>query len=704
MASSDCSTFALVCDNPCGLEASQLEALGVSVIPGALTSDVDRVGEFYRSVLESGVQKILSLHVSEDFSDSLPTARKACENNPDIAEAIYLVDSRNMPAAMGIMIERLSVARTSGATFEAVCDYAQELSEVVATMFIATERVMLHKSKDKRSRLSLRRQLERLHRHISNDMYLYRLVGGRCTEVARSSDFMDLAGRISRLMSDCFIKHGEIRYVVISSGEKRTEKLLKKPLYTNEYDAECIAERLASPDFKRHLGEGSVGVACIPKALYQKAGVLMNDTVDILLLGAGGREHALLTKLQESPRAGKIYVAPGNGGMAAQAELASINQNDPAEVVAFAQEKRVGLVVIGPEAPLVVGVADAVRQAGIACFGPNENAAQMEGSKAFAKGVMERANVPTAAWKSFTDQQSCEAYVRQIGAPVVVKADGLAAGKGVIVATELEQALEGVRECFSGHFGDAGTTVVVEEFLEGPECSLLALTDGTYVVPLATAQDHKRAYDDDKGPNTGGMGVYSPVPFVTDEELSQMIAIEQRVVDQLKKEGINYSGCLYGGFMLTKNGPKVLEFNARFGDPETQVVLPRLKGDLISILMACDNGTLRHQQVAWSDTVAVSVVLASAGYPGSYEKGKEITGIDDAQQLEGVSVYHAGTVQTEDGKIVTAGGRVLNVTALAPTFEEARARVYEACDLINFEGKQLRHDIGLKALQGRPEK
>ena len=704
MASSDCSTFAIVCDNPCGLEASQLEALGVSVIPGALTSDVDRVGEFYRSVLESGVQKILSLHVSEDFSDSLPTARKACENNPDIAEAIYLVDSGNMPAAMGIMIERLSVARTSGATFEAVCDYAQELSEVVTTMFIATERVTLYKSEDKRPRLSLRRQLERLHRHISNDMYLYRLVGGRCTEVARSSDFMDLAGRISRLMSDCFIKHGEIRYVVISSGEKRTEKLLKKPLYTNEYDAECIAERLASPDFKRHLGEGSVGVACIPKALYQKAGVLMNDTVDILLLGAGGREHALLTKLQESPRAGKIYVAPGNGGMAAQAELASINQNDPAEVVAFAQEKRVGLVVIGPEAPLVVGVADAVRQAGIACFGPNENAAQMEGSKAFAKGVMERANVPTAAWKSFTDQQSCEAYVRQIGAPVVVKADGLAAGKGVIVATELEQALEGVRECFSGHFGDAGTTVVVEEFLEGPECSLLALTDGTYVVPLATAQDHKRAYDDDKGPNTGGMGVYSPVPFVTDEELSQMIAIEQRVVNQLKKEGINYSGCLYGGFMLTKNGPKVLEFNARFGDPETQVVLPRLKGDLISILMACDNGTLRHQQVDWSDTVAVSVVLASAGYPGSYEKGKEITGIDDAQQLEGVSVYHAGTAQTEDGKIVTAGGRVLNVTALAPTFEEARARVYEACDLINFEGKQLRHDIGLKALQGRPEK
>ena len=704
MASSDCSTFAIVCDNPCGLEASQLEALGVSVIPGALSSDADQVGEFYRSIFESGAQKILSLHVWADFSDSLLTAKKACQNNPDISSSICLVDSGNMPTAMGIMLERLSVARASGASFEAVCAYAHELAEVVATMYIAMNKVALHKSKDKHPRLSLRLRLERLHRRISNDMYLYRLVGGKCTEVARSSDFTDLAARISRLMSACFVKRGELKYVVISSGEKRIEKHLKKPLKTNEYDAECIAERLVSPEFKKSLGEGSVGVACIPKALYQKAGVLMNGTVDILLLGAGGREHALLTKLQESSRAGKIYVAPGNGGMAAQAEVAPIDQNNPDEVVSFAKEKGIGLVVIGPEAPLVVGVADAVRQAGIACFGPNQNAAQMEGSKAFAKGVMERANVPTAAWKSFTDQASCEAYVNQIGAPVVVKADGLAAGKGVIVATELEQALEGVRECFSGHFGDAGATVVVEEFLEGPECSLLALTDGTYVVPLATAQDHKRAYDDDKGPNTGGMGVYSPVPFVTDEELSQMIAIEQRVVDQLKKEGINYSGCLYGGFMLTKDGPKVLEFNARFGDPETQVVLPRLEGDLVSILMACDNGTLRHQQVSWSDTVAVSVVLASAGYPGSYEKGKEITGIEAAQQLEGVSVYHAGTAQTADGKIVTAGGRVLNVTALAPTFEEARARAYEACDLINFEGKQLRHDIGLKALQGRPEK
>ena len=430
----------------------------------------------------------------------------------------------------------------------------------------------------------------------------------------------------------------------------------------------------------------------------------MNETVDILLLGAGGREHALLTKLQESPRAGKIFVAPGNGGMALQAEIAPINQENSDEVVSFAQKNNIELVVIGPEALLVVGVADAVRKAGISCFGPNKNAAQLEGSKAFAKGIMERAHVPTASWKAFADEATCVAYVKEMGAPIVVKADGLAAGKGVVVATELKEALEGVHECFSGHFGKAGATVIIEEFLEGPECSLLALTDGSYVAPLATAQDHKRAYDDDKGPNTGGMGVYSPVPFVTKDELSEMVAIEQRVVDQLKKEGITYSGCLYGGFMLTKDGPKVLEFNARFGDPETQVILPRLEGDLVSILLACDKGTLQYEKIGWSDDVAVSVVLASAGYPGSYEKGKEITGIEEARNLEGVSIYHAGTTQAPDKKIVTAGGRVLNVTAVAKTFEEARLRAYKSCDLINFEGKQFRHDIGLKALVGRPEK
>ncbi|MGI6230967.1 MAG: phosphoribosylamine--glycine ligase [Tractidigestivibacter sp.] len=428
----------------------------------------------------------------------------------------------------------------------------------------------------------------------------------------------------------------------------------------------------------------------------------MSDSkIDILLLGAGGREHALLTKLAESPRAGKLWVAPGNGGMYAIAERAGINQNSPVEVADFARKQGIGLVVIGPEAPLVEGVADAVRSAGVACFGPNASAARMEGSKKFAKQVMARAGVPTAAWRSFTDEQSCADYVKRIGGPCVVKADGLAAGKGVIVASTTDEALDGVHECFSGHFGEAGSTVVIEETLEGPECSLLALTDGHTLVPLATSQDHKRALDGDKGPNTGGMGVYSPVPLVTDEELSAMIAIEQRVVDELNSEGITYSGCLYGGFMLTKDGPKVLEFNARFGDPETQVVLPRMRGDLLEAFLACDNGTLSPDMVSWDDDWAVSVVLTSAGYPGKYETGKPITGIENAEKLEGVTVYHAGTALSDDGQLVTAGGRVLDVTAVADTFDDARKQAYAACDLINFEGKTFRHDIGMKAILGR---
>ncbi len=424
------------------------------------------------------------------------------------------------------------------------------------------------------------------------------------------------------------------------------------------------------------------------------------ETIDILLLGAGGREHAMLRKLAESPRAGKIWAAPGNGGILAEATLADIDQDSPEQVANFAVEHGIGLVVIGPEAPLVAGVADAVRAAGIACFGPSGEAAQMEGSKVFAKQVMERAGVPTARYQSFTDAPSAEAYVRELAGPCVVKADGLAAGKGVIVAQTTDEAIAGVRECFSGTFGDAGLTVVVEEMLKGPECSLLALTDGTTVVPLASSQDHKRALEGDLGPNTGGMGVYSPVPFVTPEEHEAMVEIERKVVAQLKADGITYSGCLYGGFMLTKDGPKVLEFNARFGDPETQVVLPRMKADLVDVFCRCDNGTLDEADVSWDDDWAVSVVLTSAGYPGSYEKGKPITGIADAETLEGVTVYHAGT-KLIAGELVTNGGRVLNVTAVADSFEAAREKAYRACELINFEGKTLRHDIGARALRGR---
>lgn len=425
-----------------------------------------------------------------------------------------------------------------------------------------------------------------------------------------------------------------------------------------------------------------------------------SQAIDILLLGSGGREHAIAKKLAASPRCGKLYIAPGNGGTSQEGENISLDENDPTAVAAFAKDHGCGMVVIGPEAPLVVGVADAVREAGILCFGPGAEGAQMEGSKLFSKQLMERASVPTAAYGSFTDEQSALDYVNAQGAPLVVKADGLAAGKGVIVATELEQALDAVHECFSGAFGDAGNTVVVEEMLTGPECSLLAFTDGITVRPMATSQDHKRALEGDLGPNTGGMGVYSPVPIVTPEEHETMVTIMHQTVEQLHREGIDYRGCLYGGFMLTPAGPKVLEFNARFGDPETQVILPRLQNDLVDVMLACAEQRLDEVELSWCDDWAVSVVLTSAGYPGSYEKGKVITGIEDAEALDGVTVYHAGT-REQDGQILTNGGRVIDVTALGATFEDARNLAYAACEKIDFEGKTLRHDIGLRALKGR---
>ena len=422
--------------------------------------------------------------------------------------------------------------------------------------------------------------------------------------------------------------------------------------------------------------------------------------MDILLLGSGGREHAIAKKLSESPRCGKLYIAPGNGGTTQVGENVALDAEDPQAVAEFAGAHNCGMVVIGPEAPLVVGVADAVREAGIPCFGPGAEGAQMEGSKLFSKRLMERAGVPTAAYGSFTDEAAALAYVREQGAPLVVKADGLAAGKGVIVATELEQAEEAVRECFGGTFGEAGNTVVIEEMLVGPECSLLAFTDGKTVRPMATSQDHKRALEGDKGPNTGGMGVYSPVPIVTPEEHETMERIMRETVAELAAEGIDYRGCLYGGFMLTPAGPKVLEFNARFGDPETQVILPRLKNDLVEVMLACAEQRLDEVELSWRDDWAVSVVLTSAGYPGAYDKGKVITGIEDAEAMENVTVYHAGT-RAENGQILTNGGRVINVTALGATFEDARNLAYEACEKIQFEGKTLRRDIGLRALHGR---
>ena len=427
--------------------------------------------------------------------------------------------------------------------------------------------------------------------------------------------------------------------------------------------------------------------------------------MDILLLGSGGREHAIAVALKASPLCDELYVAPGNGGTAAIATNIKLDINDPAAVADYAAEHGVGLVVIGPEAPLVAGVADAVRAKGIPAFGPGAQGAQMEGSKRFAKEFMERHGIPTAAYRSFTEQAGAESYVSQrfaAGAKIlVVKADGLAAGKGVVVATSEQEALEAVRDCFSGHFGEAGSTVVIEEGLTGPECSLLAFVDGSTVRLMATAQDHKRALEGDLGPNTGGMGVYSPVPIVTDEEYATMAAAMQTAADGLVADGIDYRGVLYGGFMLTPEGPKVLEFNARFGDPETQVILPRLKTDLVEVMLAVAQGRLNEVELAWRDEWAVSVVLASAGYPGSYPKGLEISGIERAEALPGVTVYHAGTTLDEQGVLRTSGGRVLNVTALGATFAQARERAYEGCDLIEFDGKMLRRDIGARALRGR---
>ena len=426
--------------------------------------------------------------------------------------------------------------------------------------------------------------------------------------------------------------------------------------------------------------------------------------MNILVLGGGGREHAISWALAKSPRCTELYVAPGNGGTANIARnVKDLNAEDAQAVLVFAQAHNIELVVIGPEAPLVAGVADVLREAGIPVFGPDAQGAQLEGSKTYSKRFMDANGIPTARYQSFTDAASARAYCKELGAPLVVKADGLAAGKGVVVAETLDMALDAVEACFDGSFGDAGQTVVVEEMLTGPECSLLAFVSNGKAFCMAPAQDHKRAYDGDLGPNTGGMGVYSPVPIVTEEEMATMISIMEQSAAATAKDPFenDYRGCLYGGFMLTPEGPKVLEFNARFGDPETQVVLPRLEGDLVNIMLAVAEGRPEDIVLSWSDKWAVSVVLASEGYPGSYEKGKVILGLEEAQDLDGVIVFHAGTALNPDGELITAGGRVLNVVALGDTFEEARNRAYEACELIKFEGVQYRSDIGRRALQGR---
>ena len=422
--------------------------------------------------------------------------------------------------------------------------------------------------------------------------------------------------------------------------------------------------------------------------------------MNVLVLGSGGREHALAWAIAKSPRLDSLFVAPGNGGTATIAKNVPLDMNDADAVIGFARSENIDLVVVGPEAPLVAGVADAIRAAGIAVFGPGAQGARLEGSKSFSKEFMLAHGLPTARYKKCTSQDEAMDYLHEVGAPIVVKADGLAAGKGVVVAEDMEEAEEAVRDCFAGDFGEAGSVVVIEEMIEGPECSMLAFLSEGKALAMPCAQDHKRAFDGDLGPNTGGMGVYSPVPCVTPELEAAMQEIMQNAAAATAKEFDDaYTGVLYGGFMLTAEGPKLLEFNARFGDPETQVIMPRLESDALEAFYMVATGKLDALDLRWTDQVAVCVVLASDGYPGSYEKGKVILGIEEAEELDGVTVFHAGTAFNQDDELVTNGGRVLNVVALADTFEDARELAYEACDKINFEGKQYRHDIALRALE-----
>ncbi len=417
----------------------------------------------------------------------------------------------------------------------------------------------------------------------------------------------------------------------------------------------------------------------------------------ILVVGGGGREHAIVEALARSSTDTDIFCAPGNGGTAQIAQNVALDPENPMDILLKAEELGIEFAVIGPEVPLVAGVADRLDDAGIRVFGPGMEAARLEGSKQFAKDFMVRYGIPTARYGAFTDEASALEYLDDVGVPIVVKADGLAAGKGVTVAREREEADRAIRECFDGRFGMAGATVVIEEMLVGQEATLLAFTDGQTILPMVPAQDHKPALDGDLGPNTGGMGVYSPVPAVDADTLAEMQAVLVRTMQGLRQDGVHFKGILYGGFILTEDGPKVLEYNARFGDPEAQVILPRLETDLLEVLLAAADERLSEVDLTWKPDAALSVVMASGGYPGSYETGIPIEGIADAAAVPGVTVYQAGT-RVEDGAVLTAGGRVLDVTALAPTLAEARDRAYEAVDRISFEGAHYRTDIGAKAL------
>lgn len=416
----------------------------------------------------------------------------------------------------------------------------------------------------------------------------------------------------------------------------------------------------------------------------------------VLVVGGGGREHAIVKKIAESSKVDKIYCAPGNAGIGELAELADIKATDIEGQLKFAKEHEIDLTVVAPDDPLVLGMVDAFSEAGLRAFGPNKEAAQMEGSKVFAKELMKKYNIPTAKYEVFTDYENAFAYIKEQNSyPAVIKAEGLALGKGVIIAQNEQEAEDGLKEIMLDKvFGQSGNRVVIEEFLTGPEISVLAFCDGKTVKPMVSAQDHKRAYDQDKGPNTGGMGTFSP-SRIYDEKMAEecMNHIFLPTINALRSEGITYKGVLYFGLMSTKDGVKVIEYNARFGDPETQVVLPRLKNDLVDIFESCIDGTLDEMDIKWSDDAAVCVVMASGGYPKKYQTGYEIKGLNEV--AGGITVYHAGT-KKEDGVFKTNGGRVLGVTALGKDLDDAIKNAYRAVEKITFTDAHYRKDIGIK--------
>jgi phosphoribosylamine---glycine ligase len=420
--------------------------------------------------------------------------------------------------------------------------------------------------------------------------------------------------------------------------------------------------------------------------------------MNVLLIGSGGREHALAWALSASPLLTKLYCAPGNGGIAQVAECVALDTADHAAVIAWCRANKIDFVVIGPEIPLVAGLASDLAKAGIKHFGPSKAAAQLEGSKGFTKDLCREFSIPTAAFGRFSDAATAKAYLSHHGVPIVVKADGLAAGKGVIMAETIAQAMAGIDACFSGEFGSAGSEVVLEEWMQGEEASFFALVDGTSALALATAQDHKRVGDGDTGPNTGGMGAYSPAPVMTPALVQRtMDEIIHPTVRAMQTRGMPFKGVLYAGLMITKDGPKLIEYNVRFGDPETQVLMMRLKSDLLAALLATADGVLKTFDLRWRNEVALTVVMAANGYPGAYAKGSEIRGLDEAVAIDGVEIFHAST-RREGDKILANGGRVLNVTALGKTVAEAQARAYAAIDLIDWPEGFCRRDIGWRAI------